>query len=109
MKLLNHITKPEIVRYANLVEYSRNQVVCRTLIQNDSLMIMLYALDQGEQMSAYSHHGKAMIQVLEGKAQASVNGDTFHLCNGETIALPVTLPHTFFAIEQVKLLLTIVF
>ena len=50
----------------------------------------------------------AMVQVIEGKAEIIINKIPFTLLSGESIIMPANITHAVNAVEQFKMLLTMV-
>ncbi|WP_312643425.1 cupin domain-containing protein [Hydrogenoanaerobacterium sp.] len=92
-----------------LVTYQDGQVVSKTLVQNKSVSLTLFAFDKGEEISTHSSHGDAMIYVMDGSAKITVGDETFELTAGETIVMPSEIPHAVFAPERMKFFLIVVF
>lgn len=49
-----------------------------------------------------------MVQVLEGKGEILINGSSFVLGAGQAIIMPANIPHAVNAVEQFKMLLTMI-
>lgn len=50
-----------------------------------------------------------MIQVLEGKARIMVGKEFFEVSEGESILMPHDVDHAVYALEPMKMCLTVVF
>lgn len=109
MSRLKNISKSEVLRYSELVNYHEGQIVSKTLIQNKSVSMTLFAFDLDEEISSHSSEGDAIIQVLDGKAEITIGENDYLVTAGETIVLPAQVPHAVFASERFKMLLTVVF
>lgn len=109
MSSLKNINKSEVLKYIDLVAYQPQQVVSKTLIQNSAVSITLFAFAKGEEISAHSSKGDAIIQVLDGQARITIGDTPYLLTEGETIVMPATIPHAVYAEEDFKMLLTVVF
>lgn len=107
--MLKNIAKEEIIQLTDLVEVSRGQIVSKTLVQNQSVSMTLFAFSQGEEISSHESGGDAMVQVLEGKGRITINGEEYVVSAGETIVMPAGLPHAIYGLEDFKWLLTVVF
>lgn len=92
-----------------LVTYQKGQIVSRTLVQNRSVSLTLFAFDTGEEISAHESKGDAMVQVLDGTAKITIGDGEYQLSGGETIVMPAGVPHALEAVEPFKMLLTVVF
>lgn len=108
MTFIKNIEHQTPVRLIDEVSVQPGQVVSKTLAQNDAVSITLFAFAKGEEISTHSSHGDAMVQILEGTGQLTIDGVP-HVCTeGETIIMPAEHPHALFAKEDFKMLLTVV-
>lgn len=94
---------------SGLVEYQPGQVVSRTLAQNRSVSVTLFAFDDGEEISSHSSDGDALITVLEGTARITVGGGLHALSAGKSIVMPAGTPHAVAADGRFKMMLVVVF
>jgi quercetin dioxygenase-like cupin family protein len=91
------------------VEVLPGQVVSKTLAQNQSLSITLFAFDKGEEIRTHTSDGDAMLTVLEGDAKITVGGKDHALAQGQTIVMPAQVPHAVAAENPFKMILIVVF
>lgn len=84
-------------------------MVSRTLAQGRPLGITLFAFDKGEEISAHSAPGDAMVYILDGRSEVTIGGEKFMVGKGETIIMPANIPHALEAVERFKMLLIVVF
>lgn len=71
---LKNIAPERALELTKLVEYQPGQIVSRTLAQNKAVSITLFSFDKGEEISAHSSDGDAMLTVLNGTARVTVGG-----------------------------------
>ncbi|MEK6194629.1 MAG: cupin domain-containing protein, partial [Deltaproteobacteria bacterium] len=64
--LIKNIDFSEVHNLADLVDYEGGRVVSRTLAQNPTLSLTLFAFDAGEGVSTHTAPGDAMVHVLDG-------------------------------------------
>jgi quercetin dioxygenase-like cupin family protein len=76
---------------------------------NKSVSLTLFSFDQGEEISAHSSDGDAMVTVLDGTGKFTVGDEVFILKKGETLIMPNQVSHAVYGEEQFKMLLTVVF
>jgi quercetin dioxygenase-like cupin family protein len=108
-KILKNIETEKVQKLEDLVNYQEGQIVSKTLVQNQSVSITLFAFDKDEEISTHASHGDALVKVLDGAAQVTI-GDKKHTVNaGETIVMPAEVPHAVYATEKMKFMLTVVF
>lgn len=108
-KYLKNIEQEEIVVLSELVSVNQGQIISKTLTQNEAVSITLFAFDQGEEISTHDSNGDAMVTVLEGTGQFTVDGKEYILTAGETLVMPAKKPHAVFAKEQFKMMLVVIF
>ncbi len=84
-------------------------MISLTLVQQPSVGTTLFAFDSGEGISTHATAGEAMVYILEGKAQITIDGITHQMSAGQAIVMPAGIPHAVAAVEQFKMLLTVVF
>ena len=106
---LKNISKAEVLTLKDEVAYQKGQVVSKTLAQNAALSVTLFSFDKGEEISTHDSTGDAMVHVIEGVGQFTVDG-VEHICKaGDVLVMPAKKPHAVFAKEDFKMLLTVIF
>ena len=106
---LKNISKAEVLTLKDEVAYQKGQIVSKTLAQNAALSVTLFSFDKGEEISTHDSTGDAMVHVIEGVGQFTVDG-VEHICKaGDVLVMPAKKPHAVFAKEDFKMLLTVVF
>ena len=105
---IKNIPHEQITTLASQVEVQAGQVVSKTLAQNDALSITIFSFDKGEGLSEHRAPFDALVQVLEGVVNITVNGTLFTVKAGESIVFPANAPHALTAVERFKMLLTMI-
>ena len=108
-KIMKNIDMATPLSLTALVTYQTGQIVSRTLVQNRSVSLTLFAFDTNEEISSHESKGDAMVQILDGKAKITIGEGTYFLSAGETVVMPAGVPHALEAVEPFKMLLTVVF
>ena len=106
---MKNIAKAEVLRLADQVEYQDGQIVSKTLAQNDAVSLTLFAFEKGEEISTHAAGGDAMVTVLEGTGRFTIDDNPHVLTEGQSIVMPVNIPHAVYGEERFKMLLTVVF
>ena len=106
---MKNIAKAEVLRLADQVEYQDGQIVSKTLAQNDAVSLTLFAFEKGEEISTHAAGGDAMVTVLEGTGRFTIDDKPHVLTEGQSIIMPVNIPHAVYGEERFKMLLTVVF
>lgn len=107
--MLKNIDFESVIPLEKTVGYQKGQIVSKTIAQNDAVSLTLFAFDKGEEISTHSSSGDAMVYILDGKAQITIDGKKYDVQKGETIVMPAGKPHALFATEQFKMFLIVVF
>lgn len=108
-KILKNINSEEVISLSAQVQIMPGQIVSKTIVQNSAVSLTLFAFDKGEEISTHDSNGDAMVTVLEGTGRFIVDGKTYLVSQGETLIMPAKKPHSVFAEECFKMLLTVVF
>ena len=105
--MYKNIAKQEKISLKDQVVYQDGQVVSKTLVQNDLVSMTIFSFDTGEEISAHTASGDAMVTVLEGKGRFPVGGEVFFLEAGDTLIMPKGIPHAVYGEERFKMQLVV--
>ena len=106
---IKNITHEKVQSLAGLVNAEDGQIVSKTLAQNKAVSLTLFAFSKGEEISTHDSISDAMVYVIDGVGQFTVDGAE-HICKaGDVLIMPAKKPHAVFAKEDFKMLLTVVF
>jgi quercetin dioxygenase-like cupin family protein len=92
----------------DMVNYQKNAVVSKTIIDKKTGTVTLFAFDQGQGLSEHTAPFDALVQVLDGELEMKISGKPFHLKQGEMIIMPANEPHSLKAVRHFKMLLTMI-
>ena len=98
----------EALRLVELLAYVPGSVVSRTLIKRPVGTVTLFSFDKGQGLSEHTAPFDALVQVLEGKAELTIGGESVKAGAGETVLMPADVPHSLHAPEPFKMLLTMI-
>ncbi len=90
------------------VEYQKDAVVSRTLLDTKAGTVTLFAFDAGQGLSEHTAPFDAMVQVLDGETEVTIHGETIMVKQGEMIVMPAGKPHALRAIKRFKMLLVMI-
>lgn len=108
-KFIKNIEHEKVQKLADLVSAENGQVVSKTLAQNKAVSITVFAFSKGEEIATHDSTGDAMVSVLEGVGEFTVGGVKHTVKAGESLIMPAAVPHSVYAPENFKWLLTVVF
>ena len=93
----------------NEVNQRPGEVVSKTLVQNDSVSITLFAFSKGEEIGEHDSKGDAMVNVLEGEAVFTIAGKPYEVKAGESLIMPANIMHSVYAKTNFKMMLIVSF
>ena len=109
MAFIKNIDHETVLNLADQIHAEPGQIVSKTLAQNKAVSLTLFAFSKGEEISTHDSIGDAMVHVIEGIGQFTVD-NVEHICKaGDVLVMPAKKPHAVFAKEDFKTLLTVVF
>lgn len=109
MEKIKNIDKAEVLVLKEQVAYQKNQIVSKTLAQNEHVSITLFAFDKEEEISTHESGGDAFVTCLDGVGEITIDDKKYELHEGESIVMPAKHPHAVLGKEQFKMLLVVVF
>jgi quercetin dioxygenase-like cupin family protein len=92
----------------NLVNYQDGSVVSRMITYTPQGTVTVFAFAAGSGLSEHTAPYDALIQILEGSAEITLDGTTTIVQTGEYIILPASVPHAVHARVEFKMLLTMI-
>ena len=109
MSFVKNINHKEVLQLTEQIKVEPGQIVSKTLAQNDAVSITLFSFSKGEEIGTHESTGDAFVQVLEGTGKFTVDKKEYLVHAGETLVMPAKIPHSVYAEEDFKFLLTVVF
>ena len=107
--MIKNFVPSTVLPFASLVSYQEGQVVSKTLAQDKSHSLTLFAFEKGEEIGSHDSKGDALIIVLDGVGEITIGSDTFTVLAGESIMMPANIEHAVFAPERFKMFLVVSF
>ena len=93
---------------SDLVAYSDGSVVSKTLIDKKVGTVTLFSFDAGQGLSEHTVPYDAFVQIVDGEAQVTINGEPHIVTAGQMIIMPANIPHELKAVKQFKMLLVMI-
>lgn len=98
----------EVINLAEFIDCHQGSVVSRTLVDQKTGTITLFAFGKGQGLSEHTAPYDAMVQVLDGEAEVVIAGNPLHLKKGEMVIMPANKSHALRAVESFKMLLIMI-
>lgn len=77
MAYIKNISHEEVLHLADQVSADKGQIVSKTLAQNGHVSVTLFAFSKDEEIATHDSTGDAMVLVLEGTGQFTVDGKEY--------------------------------
>ena len=98
----------QVINLEQGIEYQKDAVVSRTLLDKKAGTVTLFAFDAGQGLSEHTAPFDAMVQVLDGEAEVTISGKAGTVKQGEMVVMPAGKPHALRAIKRFKMLLLMI-
>lgn len=98
----------EIINFETLIDYQEKSVVSTEIINKETGTVTIFAFDENEGLSEHSAPFDAMVQVIDGTLQLTIDGEEFILNKGDMIIMPANVPHALNAKTKFKMILTMI-
>jgi quercetin dioxygenase-like cupin family protein len=96
---------PPVSKLINFVQYQEGSVVSKTLLDTKTETVTIFAFAAGQGLSEHAAPFEAMVSILDGEAEITVDSKSIHLKAGEMITMPANIPHALQAIKKFKMML----
>lgn len=93
---------------SSLVEYAEDSVVSKTVLDKKAGTLTLFAFDKGQRLSEHRAPFDAVVEVIDGTGQITIDGVDNDVSAGEIIIMPADVPHSVTAVERFKMLLIMI-
>jgi len=98
----------EAASMAGLIDYQPGTVASRTIVKGKTGTVTVFAFDEGEGLSEHTAPFDALVHLIDGEAEITVDGRPHVLKQGEMIVMPADRPHGLKAIRKFKMVLTMI-
>jgi quercetin dioxygenase-like cupin family protein len=82
--------------------------VSREIVKKSTGTVTAFAFDHGQGLSEHTAPFDALVQILEGEAEITIDGNQNQVRGGQMILMPANLPHALKAITRFKMILTMI-
>jgi quercetin dioxygenase-like cupin family protein len=107
-KANNSLLNAKVLNPAGLVDYAKNSIVSKTLIDRKSGTLTLFAFDRGQGLSEHVAPYDAVVQILDGEAAVAIAGRKLKVKSGDMVIMPANVPHALKAAKRFMMLLTMI-
>ena len=93
---------------ADMVAYTQDSIVSKTILDKKAGIITLFAFDKGQKLSEHTAPYDAVVQIIDGRACLTIGGKKNNVSAGQVIVMPGNIPHAVYAVERFKMILTMI-
>ena len=92
----------------SMIDYQDLSIVSKEIIKKDTGTVTLFAFSKGQGLSEHTAPFDAMVTILDGEAEISIDGNPIPVKAGEMIIMPANIPHALKAVENFKMMLVMI-
>lgn len=107
--MIKNIDFCKTLELKNEVSYLDNQIVSKIITQNKHHSMTLFALYKNQEIATHTTTGDALVQILDGTAKITIGENEYIVKKDESIIMPANIPHSLYANENFKFLLTVIY
>ncbi|GAB3422148.1 cupin domain-containing protein [Niabella aquatica] len=100
--------KETVFSLEEAIEYTQGGVISKQVTKSKAGNITLFSFDKEQGLSEHTAAYDAVVQILDGEAEITINGKLYQLRKGNSIIMPANIPHSLKATERFKMLLTMI-
>ncbi|MUL27128.1 cupin domain-containing protein [Prevotella vespertina] len=102
------LEKGTIFSANKVIDYADGGVISKELVHSNAGSVTLFSFDAGQGLSEHSAPFDALIQVIEGKMELTVEGTKHVISAGESFIIPSNAHHSVNAAERFKMIITMI-
>ena len=91
-----------------VIEYVSESVAVKSIINKLTGNVNVMSFDTGEGMEKKTLAFDSLLQIIDGKAEIIINGNSIFLAAGQSIVIPAHSPNEVKANERFKMILTVI-
>lgn len=98
----------QVKQLSAMAAYQEGSVVSREIIKKDVGSVTIFAFDKGQGLSEHTAPFDALVNIIDGEAEIIISGSPNRLKTGDFIIMPANKPHSLYAVEKFKMVLTMI-
>lgn len=92
----------------DLTDYQEGAVVSKEILKKETGSVTLFAFEKGQGLSEHTAPFDALVSILDGNAEITIDGVVYQVKTGEIIIMPAHKPHALKALERFKMMLVMI-
>lgn len=98
----------KVLDLADETKFAANGIVSRTVLVTAHSRTILFGFAEGQELSEHTSTQHALIEILSGECEFSLDGRVHTLKAGAFLYMPPNLPHAVRARQPFSMLLTLI-
>ena len=90
------------------IEYTSGGVISKQIVKSKGGNVTLFSFDKGQGLTEHSASYDALVQVIDGEVEITIDSKPHQLKKGDSIIMPANIPHALHAVEPFKMILTMI-
>jgi quercetin dioxygenase-like cupin family protein len=100
-------SKPSVINLAAMTQFASAGIVSKSIHSDKQIRLVLFAFDRGQLLSEHTAAVPAILHILEGRAELTLDDETIEAEPGTLVHIPAHLPHSVRARDKVVMLLSL--
>ncbi|TAE52362.1 MAG: cupin domain-containing protein [Bacteroidetes bacterium] len=102
------VEKAKTLITVEIIEYLPNSVVIKTILKKSTGNISVMSFDSGEGLTERTTPFDAFAQIIDGKAEIVISGESHFLETGQSIVIPAHAPNFVRPNGRFKMIMTMI-
>jgi quercetin dioxygenase-like cupin family protein len=102
------IIKSKSLITVEIIEYVPNSVVSKTILRKSSGNVTVASFDSGEGLTEKTTPFDTFVQIIDGKAEIVIDGESHFLKTGQSIVIPAHAPNLVTPNGRFKMIQTVI-
>ena len=98
----------QVEKLTDLVDYQKDSVVSRSLIDKKTGTVTVFAFDEGQGLNEHTTPFDALVSLLDGEAEVVISKKPLRVKEGEMVIMPANQPHALRAVKRFKMMLVMI-
>ncbi len=98
----------QVINLAETVNYQTGSIVSKEIVKGETGSVTLFAFDKAQALSEHTAPFDALVYIIDGAAEVTISGKSFHPESGESIIMPANEPHSVKAANRFKMMLVMI-
>lgn len=102
------IEKGKVFVANDAITYAEGGIVSKEFVHTQGGSVTLFSFDKGQRLSEHSAPFDAVLQIIDGEMEITVDGKETVVKAGEMFIIPANAPHAVNAIKPFKMIITMI-